>query len=342
LISQFRELSRIITSKQRFLISCHINPDGDGIGSLLALGTSLKELGKDVQLVCTDGVPNVYGFLDGSTAITRNWEFSKPSEKPIRKPPEVLVLVDCAEKERVALPTGVWNTAGLTIVNIDHHVTNAGFGDLNIIDSNAAATGEIIFHILKELNLPFNQSIALALYTAIATDTGFFRFANTSGATLEACSYLINAFHIEPAKIAEQVHEQKSYNSIRLLGEVLNTIKLTKDGKVAWAVLDQQMLAKYPVEYEETENYVNYARSIEGVEIGILFKELKLNEIKLSWRSTSAVDVSKLAAYFGGGGHARAAGCNINGSLPEVVDHVLRFVAKFYGVNYVAWNPSNQ
>ena len=114
--------------------------------------------------------------------------------------------------KRVALPAGVWDIADVIIVNIDHHITNAGFGDINIIDANAAATGEIILRILKELNLPFNQPIASALYTAIATDTGFFRFANTSGATLEACSYLINAFHIEPAKIAEQVHEQKSYN----------------------------------------------------------------------------------------------------------------------------------
>ena len=334
MISQFWELKSILTSKQRFMISCHVNPDGDGIGSLLALGMSLRELGKDVQLVSTDGVPNVYGFLDGSNLIVSSLDMSQT--------PDVLILVDCAEKERVSLPPGIWDKVGIFIVNIDHHVTNAGFGDLNIIDANAAATGEIILRIFKELNLPMNQSIALALYTAIATDTGFFRFGNTTGATLEACSYLINAFHIQPAKIAEQVHEQKSYNSIRLLGEVLNSIKLSSDGKVAWAVLDQQMLAKYPVEYEETENYVNYARSIEGVEVGILFKELKPNEIKLSWRSTAAVDVSKLAAHFGGGGHARAAGCNINGSLPEVMDEVLRFVAKTYGVNYVAWNPDHQ
>lgn len=334
MISQFRELKSILTSKQRFTMSCHINPDGDGIGSLLALGMSLQELGKDVQLVCTDGVPNVYGFLTGSASIVSDLNRSQT--------PEVIILVDCAEKERVALPVDVWEMAGITIVNIDHHVTNTGFGDVNIIDANAAATGEIILHILKVLNLPLNQSIALSLYTAIATDTGFFRFGNTTGATLEACSYLINAFHIEPAKIAEQVHEQKSYNSIRLLGEVLNTIRLSSDGKVAWAILDQQMLAKYPVEYEETENYVNYARSIEGVEVGILFKELKPNEIKLSWRSTAAVDVSKLAAYFGGGGHARAAGCNINGSLPEVIDRVLQFVAETYGASYVAWNLNHK
>lgn len=334
MISQFREFKRIIDSKQRFLISCHVNPDGDGIGSLLALGISLIELGKDVKLICTDGVPGVYSFLEGSAMIFKNFELTEP--------PEILICVDCAEKERVALPAIIWDLPDLYTINIDHHLTNAGFGNLNIIDANAAATGEIILHLVKELNLPLRYSGGLALYTAIATDTGFFRFANTSGATLTACSYLVNAFRIEPAKVAEQVHEQKSYNSVRLLGEVLSTLQLEINGKVAWAILDQTMLSRYPVEYEETESYVNYARAIEGVEIGILFKELRPNEIKLSWRSTTAVDVSKLASYFGGGGHARAAGCNVNGPLPEVINQVLRFVADFYGVNYVAWNSGYQ
>jgi phosphoesterase RecJ-like protein len=330
--SQFQEFQRIITSNTHFLISCHVHPDGDAIGSLLSLGTILINLGKKVKLVCSDGIPSVYYFLEGSATIALHPELTET--------PEVLICVDCAERERVALPLDTWDRPDLVIVNIDHHITNAGFGHLNIIDSSAAATGEIILHLVKELQLPLNYQIALDLYTAIATDTGFFRYANTSGATLESCSYLVNTFQIEPAKVAEQVHEQKSYNSIRLLGEVLSTLTLGLDGKVAWAKLDQQMLTKYPVENEETESYVNYARSIEGVEIGILFKELRPNEIKLSWRSTSAVDVSKLATYFGGGGHARAAGCNLTGTMPEVVNQVLRFVADFYGVSYVAWNSN--
>lgn len=141
---------------------------------------------------------------------------------------------------------------------------------------------------------------------------------------------LVKKYGIEPSKIAEQVHEQKSYQAIRLLGEVLCTLQVGIGGKVAWMVLDQPMISKYQVENEETEGYVNYARSIEGVEIGILFKELRTNEIKLSWRSSISVDVSKLAANFGGGGHARAAGCTINGPVDQVVNDVLQFVTEYY------------
>ena len=164
----------------------------------------------------------------------------------------------------------------------------------------------------------------------MSTDTGFFRYSNTSAFTLELASLLVKEYGVEPSKIAEQVHEQKSFNSIRLLGEVLCTLKVSVGGKVAWMVLDQPMLSQFQVENEETESFVNYARSIEGVEIGILFKELRPDEIKLSWRSSVAVDVSKLAAYFGGGGHARAAGCTINGPVDQVVNDVLKFVTEYY------------
>lgn len=325
LLAQFQEFMSCIRPKQRFLLSCHVHPDGDGIGSLLALGMALESIGKDVRMVCTDGVPGVYNYLERSSAIIKNL--------PENFQPETLICLDCSEKERVALPAPIWDTPGLTVINIDHHLTNLGFGNLSLIDPNAAATGEIILQLLLTVKIPLNQAIAKALYTAIATDTGFFRYANTTADTLEACTYLVKNYGIEPYKVAEQVHDQKSYNSVRLLGEVLNTIRLEHGGRTAWALLDQQMLAKYPVEDEETESYVNYARSIEGVEIGILFKELKPNEIKLSWRSTAAVDVSKLAAYFGGGGHARAAGCSLNGPLQDIVKKVLDFVGNYYGAN---------
>ena len=201
---------------------------------------------------------------------------------------------------------------------------------MNLVLPDAAATGEVIYRLLSVGGIKLDHDMAVALYTAIATDTGFFRYTNTSWYTIEVAAELVKNYQVDLAKVAEQVHEQKSYNSIRLLGEVLNTIQIGVRGKVAWAVLNQQMLAKYPVENEETESYVNYARSIEGVEVGILFKELRPGEIKLSWRSTTAVDVSKLAANFGGGGHARAAGCNINGPLEKVVSEVLTFIRGYY------------
>ncbi len=313
---------RLIETKNRFIVTCHVHPDGDAIGSLLAIGFVLKQLGKQVELVCSEGVPSVYLFLEGS-------EFIKKERDPSATP-EVLISVDCAERDRCALEPKTWDIPGLTIVNIDHHITNTRFGNLNLIDSQAAATGEVLYGLFSEVGIPLNRAIATALYTAMATDTGFFRYSNTSAFTLELTSLLVKEYGVEPSKVAEQVHEQKSFNSIRLLGEVLCTLKVGVDGKVAWMVLDQPMLKKFKVENEETESFVNYARSIEGVEIGILFKELRPNEIKLSWRSSVAVDVSKLAAYFGGGGHARAAGCTINGPAAQVVKDVLKFVTEHY------------
>jgi phosphoesterase RecJ-like protein len=327
----FQEFFAFVKTKHRFLVSCHVHPDGDAIGSTLAIDAVLSQMGKQVVMVCNEGVPNVYRFLENSSLIKEDLE---PGFIP-----EVLICVDCAERERIALPANVWTIPGLQTINIDHHITNTGFADLNLIQPNAAATGEVIFSLLAAGSVTLNHGIATALYTAIATDTGFFRYSNTSWFTMEVAAQLVKHHQVELSKIAEQVHEQKSYNSIRLLGEVLNTVQVGNDGKVAWAILNQKMLGKYPVENEETESYVNYARSIEGVEVAILFKELRPNEIKLSWRSTSAVDVSKLAANFGGGGHARAAGCNLNGPLEQVVSQVLAYINHFYNDN-VARNIS--
>ncbi len=313
---------RFIQTKERFIVTCHVHPDGDAIGSLLAIGFLLKQYGKQVELICSEGVPAVYLFLEGNQLIKKERERSAT--------PEVLISVDCAEKDRCAIDAGTWDIPGLTIVNIDHHITNTGFGKINLIDPQAAATGEVLYRMFSEAGALLNQAIAAALYTAVATDTGFFRYSSTSSYTLELASQLVKEYGIEPSKVAEQVHEQKSFKSVRLLGEVLCTLKVGINGKVAWMVLDQPMLSKFQVENEETESFVNYARSIEGVEIGILFKELRPDEIKLSWRSSVAVDVSKLAAYFGGGGHARAAGCTINGSVDKVVNDVLKFVAEYY------------
>jgi phosphoesterase RecJ-like protein len=320
--AQVKKFLQLIRANRRFLLGCHVHPDGDAIGSVLAFGIWLQNIGKQVEMICSDGVPSVYRFLEGSalirTGLTANYR------------PELLICLDCAEKDRIALPAEVWDLPGLLVVNIDHHITNSQFGDLNLVDPDAAATGELVFRIIKQSRTGINQAIATALYTAIATDTGFFRYDCTSAYTLETVSWLVKKYRVKPSKIAERVHEQKSFNSIKLLGEILSSMQVGLEGKVAWIVLNQAMLKRYPVENEETESYVNFARSIEGVEIGIIFKELKPNEFKVSWRSTEAVDVSKLAANFGGGGHARAAGCNITGSVDEVVNLVLDYVSAYY------------
>lgn len=327
---QWQTFYELIDAKERFVVCCHVHPDGDAIGSLLAVGLTLKKQNKQVTMVCSDGVPAVYRFLAGIEEIDSQLESDFN--------PEVIICVDCAEKGRVAVATDIWALSDVTVVNLDHHITNTHFGDLNIVDPEAGATGELVYRLFTAGDYELDQRTALAIYTALATDTGFFKYESTSAYTLGTAASLVRDFAVSASRVAEEIHNHKSFNSVRMLGEVLAGLRLANDGKVAWMVLDQRMWQQFPVENEETDNYVNFARSIDGVEIGILFKELKPGEIKLSWRSSEAVDVSRLAGHFGGGGHARAAGCTLTGALDVVIEKVLKFIDAYYdgGVDDVA------
>lgn len=320
---EIEQLKKIVSENQRFMVCCHVSPDGDAIGSLLAVGAVLKKLDKQVEMVCTDGVPSVYEFFADQGLIRReiDWSFR----------PEVLICVDCAERSRVAVQAEIWDRDDCYVVNIDHHVTNTNFGNLNMISPDAAATGEFVYSILKSVSLDIDETIAIYLYTAMATDTGFFRYESTSAYTLATVSELVEKYGVRPNVLSELINERRTYASLKMLGEVLNTLKLTMDGRVAHMLLLQKMVDEYQVENEETEGYVNYAKSIKGVEVGILFKENTTDGVvKVSWRSKSSVDVSRLAKHFGGGGHARAAGCTIAGTLSEVETKVLEYLKQYY------------
>lgn len=306
------EIIELLKTGDNFIIGCHLHPDGDAIGSLLALGLALEAAGKTVEMVVPEGVPSTFRFIGGT-------------EKIIEAPtitPEMIISVDCAEKSRLLLPPEVF-LAGVPVVNIDHHVSNTLFGDYNYVQPEAAATGEIIHHLLTAGGFAFDHRAAEALYTAIATDTGFFRFSNTNSRVLALVAELAATYDLSPGHIAAQVHEEKSYESIRLLGEVLSTLRMAENKKIAWMMMKHELLVKYGVPLEETESFVNHATSIQGVEVGLFFKEVNPGEVKVSWRSRLSVDVSRLAARFGGGGHARAAGCTINAPLSRAVAEVL-------------------
>lgn len=321
--SSFEKVIAILKKYNRFTIGCHLHPDGDAIGSLLALGLSLEMSGKIVEMILPEGEPVTFDFLPGVEKTKRISNLE----------PEVVISLDCAEKSRLQLPSEVFTSEPL-LVNIDHHISNLGFGDVNLVLSDAAATGQIVYELLNLGGFPIDSRIAMSVYTAISTDTGFFRYSNTTGKVLSLASELVNKFNISPSEIAEWVYEEKSFNSVRLLGEVLSTLKISDDNNFSWMVLDQQMLKKYPIEIDEMENYVNYANSVQGVKVGLFFKEIKPGEVKISWRSKATIDVSRLAAHFGGGGHARAAGCSISGLLSEVVKEVLSFVQQYFLQNY--------
>jgi len=317
--SAWDQVISTINKHHRFTLGCHLHPDGDAIGSLLALGLSLEKTGKQVEMIVPDGVPATYQFLPGIQRVVQ-----QPTSRP-----EVVISVDCAERSRLQLPEEIFTGEPL-LVNIDHHISNDLFGQVNLVLPDASATGQLIFKLLEKGAYPIDPAIASALYTAIATDTGFFRYSNTTGEVLSMASKLVEEYQISPSQIAERVYEEKSYASIRLLGEVLSTLQISGNRRYSWMYLNQEMIRKYKVEMEEIENYVNYTNSIRGVEVGLFFKEIKPDEVKISWRSKASVDVSRLAAHFGGGGHLRAAGCSMKGSLPAVMEEVLSFLSKYF------------
>mgnify|MGYP001222641021 CR=1 FL=1 len=312
----------ILKKYNRFTLGCHLHPDGDAIGSLLALGLALAKTGKQAEMVLPDGIPLTFAFLPGIRQTVIHPSFQ----------PEVVLSLDCAERDRLQLPEDVFLCDPI-LVNIDHHISNKGFGQVNLVLPEAAATGQIVFQLLKKGDFPIDAAIASALYTAIATDTGFFRYANTTGEVLSIAAKLVEDYGISPSFIAERVYEEKSFASIRLLAEVLSTIQVSDNQRYSWMYLNQETIRKYEVEMEEIENYVNYTSSIRGIEVGLFFKEIKPDEVKISWRSKAGVDVSRLAAHFGGGGHARAAGCSVQGSLSAVMREVLSFLQHYFEEN---------
>lgn len=284
-----------------FVLVGHVHPDGDSIGSVLALGLALERLGKRVWWVSDTPIPAMYTFLPGCDRFID----SLPDEAG----EAVLVALDCADRGRLAL-----DCEREVDLNIDHHASNTHFARVNLIDGEAAATGEIIAGLIDALGVPVSDEIAPSLYVAVATDTGFFRFSNTSAATLALAGRLA-ATGVDPGRLAELVHERKGIGAIRVLGQSLCQLERSADGRVAWMQISDIQLRRLGVDPEDTEGFVNYTRQIEGVQIGILFKGGLGGEVRVSIRSDSSYDVSKLAALFGGGGHPRAAGCTLRGPL---------------------------
>lgn len=296
----------------RFIVTSHVHPDGDAVGSMLAMGWILKQLGKGVRLVLAERVPAAYAFLPGADRI----EMVAPPGEGAPLDADAVVVVDCSDpgrlgKVREALP------GGAVFINIDHHLQNE-FCEPRYVKTEAAATGELLYELVRRLHLRLDCDTATCLYTALLTDTGSFRFANTTADTLHIAAELLT-FGVSPSCVAEQVYDVKPLNSLRLLAEVLGRLKVSSCGRVAWLEMDEKMLERHGVDASETEGIVNYARMIAGVKIGALFRGVAPDVTRVSWRSRPGYDVSRVAGEFGGGGHANAAGCDIHLPLAEAV-----------------------
>ena len=304
-----------IKNHKAFLITAHINLEGDSIGSQLAMKELLKGLGKTTYIVDSDRVPDHYKFLPKSEEISNRTDKSPDFD--------AVVVLDCPTMKRIGKVQDMV-TRDKFIINIDHHISNENFGSVNWVDPKASSAGEMVYKLFKEMGVPLTKEIALCLYIAILTDTGSFNYENTSSITHEIAGQLLS-YGLEPALVSESVYERRSISDLKLLGLVLATLKVNEEGDVAYLEVTRKVLKETGADLSKSENIINYARSLDKVKVAILFKEnLKDgNKINVSFRSKGNTDVNELAAHFGGGGHVRASGCTMEGTLLEAEKKVL-------------------
>ena len=312
--SKLDQIGRVLRENERFAVLSHIRPDGDALGSQLALALSLQRLGKKVRVWNEDGMLEKYSFLPRGDLLT--------------KPPHTAEDVDAA----IALDTAIQNRLGTAFtavrsakiwINIDHHLSNPGYGDLVHVDPTAPATGQIIFDLIKSQGFPFDREIAENLYAAISTDTGSFQYPKTSARTFEVAAELV-CTGIDVGQLSQQLYENYPRRRVELLRELLRTMRFERDGRVASFSLSLQTAAELQVLPEDNEGLIDHLRAIRGVIVAVFFEELADGKVRVSMRSKSdAVDVCAICQKFGGGGHTLAAGARVRGTLAEVERNVL-------------------
>ena len=312
--SKLDQIGRVLRENERFAVLSHIRPDGDALGSQLALALSLQQLGKKVRVWNEDGMLEKYSFLPRADLLT--------------KPPHAAEDVDVA----IALDTAIQNRLGTAFaavrsakiwINIDHHLSNPGYGNLVHVDPTAPATGQIIFDLIKSQGFPFDREIAENLYAAISTDTGSFQYPKTSARTFEVAAELV-CTGIDVGQLSQQLYENYPRRRVELLRELLRTMRFERDGRIASFSVALKTAAELQLLPEDNEGLIDHLRAIRGVIVAVFFEELADGKVRVSMRSKSdAVDVCAICQKFGGGGHTLAAGARVRGTLAEVERNVL-------------------
>lgn len=312
-----------IRRHKKFLISGHVEPEADAIGSQLALASLVRRLGKKPVIIDQDPPPISCDFMPGINSIV----LYKDLNKKVLKDIDCALVVDCPTLERTGKVAGLI-TKNMEIVNIDHHVSNDYFGRVNWVDEKGAATGAMIFEIFKRLGLKLTKGEAINIYSAILIDTGSFRFSNTTAKTHIIASELIKN-GLDTNLIFERLFEMKAYDVTHLLGRSLSTLSRTGDGKIVWMWITREMMSKTGARLKDAENFIGFARAVRGSKVALLFKESEEKGlVKVSIRGKNGVDVNKIACKFGGGGHVAAAGFSIKASRREAERRVLAEVSK--------------
>ena len=313
---EFKKIAAVIEAGRRFLVAAHINPDGDAIGSSLALALSLEKMGKEVVVYNRDAVPFQFTGMPSAERIVRTLEGEASFDAAF--------VLDCSELERVGSGfSDMVNTD--TWVNIDHHLTNKTFADHSVIDSSACSAGYLVYQLVKLLGIEIDLDIAENIYTTILFDTGSFHYSNAGSEAFSAAGDMV-ALGVSPWDVANKVFENQPQGRIQLLSHVLNTLKVERGGKIASVLVTQEMMKETATGPDATDGFVNYPRSIEGVEVAFLIRETGKDEYKISYRSKGSVNVAEAAQTFGGGGHRNAAGCVIKGDITSVSSRAVEAV----------------
>jgi phosphoesterase RecJ-like protein len=301
---------KVIEQGQRFLVAAHESPDGDALASTLALTLALRDAGKEVVAYNQDGVPKTFDYLPGAETVVSSLE-------DVGRFDAVFVL-DSGELRRAG---GHLEDLSDTLVNIDHH-PGSDFGDIVFLDTTACATGALILRILNAAGWSYSREVAICIYTAIISDTGSFRYSNADPEAFNMAAELV-AHGVDTWTIASQLYESQPEKRLRLLGLALQTLHVSSCGRFASVTCTLEMFEKSGATSEHTDGFVNYPRSVEGVEVAIFFRQVRNDAVKVGFRSKGLVDVGSLAAALGGGGHHNAAGVLIEGDVISVQQNVL-------------------
>jgi bifunctional oligoribonuclease and PAP phosphatase NrnA len=303
-----KEIIDTINKERNFLITSHIRLDGDALGSELALYLMLKDLGKSAVVYNQDATPFHYRFLPAADIIVH--------ETGAAKQYDVAFILDCSELERIGDQAGDIGKIK-KLINIDHHISNNGFCEIKLIDAQASSTGELLFRLMSEMNVPMTKDICANLYAAILTDTGGFRYSNTRKDALRAAGKLVEN-GADPQWISENIYESDPPAKLKLLAKALETLSLDLENKVGSLTVTQKMLQEAEASMDHTDGFVDIPRAVKGIEISILYTQMNGNYFKLSMRSKGSVNVERIAKKFGGGGHINAAACRIEGNIDTI------------------------
>jgi phosphoesterase RecJ-like protein len=323
----FKKITDIINSNQSFLITTHVNPDADAIGSEIAFHKLLNVLGKKSKIINHSSTPYNLKFLDAENVIKK---FDETLHKTLFDTSDVLVALDFNRSDRMVSMQRTFSESKKLKICIDHHQDPETFVDFQFIDTTYAATGHILFDFIKRTEIVrLSKELAAPLYAAIMTDTGSFRFERTTAALHRIVAELLDT-GVDPTEIYNQLYDESKLSKIKLLGKCLNSLKLISNNSIGYMILTQNDFSEFKALESDTENFVNFILSIEGVILGMLFIELK-NGFKVSFRSKGKIPANKLAGVFGGGGHTNAAGARFRDSeMTIMIPKILKEAVDFY------------